>query len=312
MIFVPQFPTSMRYQEWWLTEFTKAFDKYFDEVVVLGWDRTETGMTTRKHLDMFAPVDASIQYELNQMKEYSEMKIYNDDIMFISDLSFPGMFPAILYHKMPHRVFMFCHATSMNTLDYFELFQGSKYLVERGYGAMCDMVFVGSKYHAKKISNIGNTCVTYLPYPPFKSTVKPFEEREHTIVSVSRPTPQKVNLEKERMIEQCFDTTIVRQEFKDWQSYYDFLGNSKCLLLTSCEETFGYQVVDAVISGCIPVAPHAFSYPELLPAHYLYLNDSTMISLVSKAITDQAEVPSLICHREMSKFFETIIHMMKG
>ena len=36
LILALQYPTKMRYSEWWFTEFPKQFRKYFDEVIVLG------------------------------------------------------------------------------------------------------------------------------------------------------------------------------------------------------------------------------------------------------------------------------------
>ena len=36
LIFVPQYPAKMRYQEWWLSEFSKNFWNHYDNVIVLG------------------------------------------------------------------------------------------------------------------------------------------------------------------------------------------------------------------------------------------------------------------------------------
>jgi len=36
IIFVPQYPTPMRYQEWWISEFPKKFREAGFEVKVLG------------------------------------------------------------------------------------------------------------------------------------------------------------------------------------------------------------------------------------------------------------------------------------
>jgi len=45
---------------------------------------------------------------------------------------------------------------------------------------------------------------------------------------------------------------------------------SKILLITAHEDTFGYQIVDAIINGCVPLARNDLAYPELLPKEYLY------------------------------------------
>jgi hypothetical protein len=36
LIFVPQYPTKLRYQEFFISEFPKELSKYYDEVLVLG------------------------------------------------------------------------------------------------------------------------------------------------------------------------------------------------------------------------------------------------------------------------------------
>jgi hypothetical protein len=87
---------------------------------------------------------------------------------------------------------------------------------------------------------------------------------------------------------------------------------SKILLITAKEETFGYQIVDAVLNNCVPLAPRRCSYPELLPDEYLYssLNElKTKIDMVEKG---KLEVPELLCDTEMKMFYKNIIQNMGG
>lgn len=316
LIFVPQFPVQLRYQEWWLREFEREFSAEFDEVITLGVSKncgTSGASFDTKLRPMFAPVEASIRWELSQIEDYLSIKIYNDDIMFISDLSFPGLFMNVLAHKRPGKIFSFAHATSLNYLDYFARVRTPKSLIEKGHAAFCDAVFVGSEYHKKKLEKNGilNAVVTYLPYPPFTPTKG--LHKSFNIVSASRPTPQKVDLELERMVERETKQTIHRMEHSTWEQYFTFLGMSHALFISAQEETFGYQVVDAVLSGCIPIAPNRYSYPELLPREYLYENEEEAIDKVKDVLYKiDMRVPELLCDMDMKRFYRNIIETMKG
>jgi hypothetical protein len=302
----------LRYQEWWFTELPErlAQEGKFEEVIVLGSSYKFNQIEKEKY--MFSPIDDAIQFELVQMIEYQHMKIYTDDILFYCDISFPGLFGNVLFHKKPRKIFSFCHATSLNTLDYFEHVRYSKIHSEKAYASLSDVVFVGSDYHRKKLQDAGiiNTVITYLPYPPFSPQINP--NRTIKIASASRPTPQKVDLDIERAVEKRFNLNVVRNDPKDWLHYFWFLGNSKVLLITAKEETFGYQVVDAVMNGCIPVAPNKFSYPELLPQAYLYDSEADLFDILDRAINNRLEVPQLQCRLGMEKFYSVIASYMKG
>ena len=237
------------------------------------------------------------------------MKLYHDDIMFIADLSFPGLFPNILHHKRPSKVFMFCHGTSLNRFDYFKKTESTKMMIEKSHANLSDSVFVGSQYHVDKL-NWKNTIVTRLPYPPFERYTL---SKDKKIISVSRPTRQKVSLYAEKKVMEYFDLDIHRpQNLQTWKEYYKFVASSEVMLITSSEETFGYQVVDAVLNGCIPVAPNCFSYRELLSHKYLYDDETDMMCLIEQALNGILDVPELKCDREMKNFYENLAYYMRG
>ena len=104
IIYVPQYPAPMRYQEWFITKFEKEFKKYFDEVIVLGKNFIE--VRNVKYGKIFSPIDVSINYELQQIEEYLKLDIYNDDVLFLADLSFPGFFANVLHHRKPEKCFV--------------------------------------------------------------------------------------------------------------------------------------------------------------------------------------------------------------
>lgn len=321
IIFVPQFPSNMRYQEWWYSEFPKQFRKRGFEVLVLGKDCIDAELGAPYDPANFSPINQAIYIESVQINEYMDLEIRDDDILFLTDLSFPGLFANVLYHKECPKMYAFCHATSINKLDYFQGVVYSKFPVESSHSFLFDAVFVGSKYHQRKLQAVDerywrNTVVTYLPYQPYEGTLESFVPKEHLFMSASRPTPQKVDMELEEKIEDLFQTKIWRPTSNSWSEYFRNLRSSKFLLITAQEDTFGYQIVDAVTNDCIPLARNSLAYPELLPREYLYNDFDDFVlrydCLVAGQPDIKPEIPRLLCDRQMKDFYNRICDEMLG
>lgn len=321
IIFVPQYPTSLRYSDWWISEFPKEFRRRGFDVITLG-NNIIIENTIREAINLnmheydaknFSPVDISIKFELEQVKEYMELNITESDILFHADLSFPGLFHHVLFHKRPSRCFCFCHATSRNNFDYFSKDVHIKFPIERKVAELYDTVFVGSDYHASKLL-FDNMEVTYLPLCPYPSASDIFKniKKKNNIISVARQTPQKVNKKLERVIENKF-SEIKRFNPKTWEEYYKNIAESKIMLISSSEETFGYQVVDAITNSCIPLAPRNYSYPELLHDKYLYSDEKELIDKIKYFLKEyKKETPVLLCQEQMKGFYNKIIKVMKN
>jgi hypothetical protein len=307
LIFVPQYPTPNRYQEWWWWKFPEEFRKAGYEVIVVGgYYPDEKGMK-RGVPSMFSPIHDAITFETEQIRHYMSLDIKQDDVLFLSDISFPGIFCNVLYHKRPSKMYAFCHATSLNTYDYFEDVRYSKYPTEKAHALLFDKIFVGSQYHADKLK-WSNTSISSLPMPTHIPRFKS-ETKINEIVSASRPGKQKVDSELETAVENKFGK-IIRKETKTAEEYYKFLGQSKVLLITAHEDTFGYQIVDAINNNCIPLARNKFSYPELISTEYLYSNQAELFGLLDRALHGLLPLPRLRCKEKMDNFFRTIIKEM--
>ncbi len=312
VIFVPQYPAPMRYQEWWIWKFPKEFRKAGYEVIVLGKKYIDSNKPVKQKLAMFSSINNAIDFEAEQIKEYMKLDIRNDDILFVSDLSFPGLFCNVLYHKQCPKMFCFCHATSINYRDYFESKRKSKFMNETSHAILFNKIFIGSNYHKRKLLKAdklklfwNKLIVTYLPYPPLLPTYQ--KPKKYNIISVSRPTPQKVDDTIENRIEETFGP-IYRPQSNTWKDYFNNLNQSKILLITAKEETFGLQIIDAVINGCIPLARCNFSYPELLPPEYLYNSTYDLVNKISYFLYNRnGKVPYILCEKEMHNFYNKII-----
>ena len=308
IIFVPQFPSEMRYQEWWMWKLDQEFRNAGIETIMLGRDAINVLQHRRSGVEMFSPIYQAIELETEQIKEYMLLDLKDDDILFVADLSFPGFFCNVLFHKRPKKIFGYCHATSLNKFDYFEKVRGPKFTTEFAHSKLFDKIFIATQYHQRKIK-LDNSVVISLPFPPFKPSK--IVDKKYDIISVSRPTPQKVDLELESSVVQKFGQ-INRPISNTWDEYFDNLAMSKILLITAREDTFGYQIVDAVINGCIPIARNKLAYPELLPEEYLYNDERELIEKIKYFLKDDnyKKVPKLLCENKMNDFYKNLIKEM--
>lgn len=307
IIFVPQYPTPNRYQEWWMFKFPEEFRKAGFEVKVLGERYAKLMEIDRGNESNFSPIRKAINFELEQIHEYTGMTLRSDDVLFLADLSFPGLFCNVLYHDRPKKMYAFCHATSANKFDYFEQVRSSKFPVETAHASLFNKIFIGSNYHGEKLQ-WSNTVVVSLPGPTHLKCFKN-ETKVNQIVSASRPGQQKVDVVLESAVEDRFGP-ILRKNTETSEEYYKFLGQSQVLLITSFEDTFGYQIVDAINNNCIPIARNDLSYPELLPRKYLYNDKEELIELLNTALWGQLEVPRLKCREKMHNFYRNVIKKM--
>ena len=318
MIYVPQFPAKSRYQEWHYKEHLNAFEKHFDDVIVLGKNYIDHYLNNNVNYDksLFSPANESIFLEQEQIKDFLNLELTLNDYLFMADISFPGFFTNVFFHKRIQRknCFCYCHATALNNLDYFSVVRSSKTSCENIFSQyFFDTVFVATDYHKNKIKDIiPNTKVIGLPNPPSYILGKKQNKKKYDVVSVSRVCEQKVNAE----IEECLKKDgidITRKTFDNWKDYYKFLSESKILLSTAREETYGYQIIDAYLMGCKAIAPKSYSYPELLSNHFLYSTYEELLQKIKKNLVNdkQPELKDKIIDMS-NKYYDVLIENILG
>ena len=268
LIVVPQLPVLMRYQEWW-PRFIKAnMRKHFKEVLFLG----RTVPTKARH-GSFSDHEESVANEAIQTNQILRLGIRQDDVILHCDLSYPGVFHNVLPLLPRCRRAVFCHATSLNRYDHFSSVRAEKWPIEKAHARLYDKVLVATKYHAEKLNLPNVVRMRALPHPPELGIVAGTDLRStREMCRVSRATTQKVTQSVEKKLYKLTRHRVHAGSFTNWKDYFTFLAQSRFMIVTSKEETYGYQVVDAVLAGCIPIAPNAYSYPELLPERFLYSN----------------------------------------
>src|SRR6188508_1070991 len=147
LIIVPQYPAFLRYQSWWLERLAE-YHHYFDEVLLIAPPIEEAVVPK----GFFAPLDAALRYETAQIEYYVKKVILRpDDALLLCDISYPGLFANVLFHKRPKRCFAICHGSALNRFDIFAGDRWAKRPVENGVSRLFDTVFVASEYHKRKL-----------------------------------------------------------------------------------------------------------------------------------------------------------------
>jgi len=311
MIYVPMLPVFGRYTEWWASEFEKEFKRVYGEVIVLGKDYLLNLNMNRENDETFSNINDSISLEAFQINEYLNLELRDDDVLFLSDLSFPGLFANALFHKpFPGRAFAYCHATSKNAYDYFQKSRKIKFKIETTISKLFTKIFVGSYYHARKLS-WDNIEIVRLPHPP-EDVIKKFPNkyRQNKVVCVGRPGIQKNNMKLEKWLEKQLGFKFKRGLFAESNAYSAFLSNSKVLFISSKADTFNYTIMDAIACGVVPISPDKLCFPEILPPAYLYKNEEEALSIITKCLSGELPVPHMLCGNEINNFFKNICSYM--
>ena len=310
LILVPQYPVANRYTDWYFWYLPRMYIKHFDFVRVV---LPKNFVRIEHELDetCFSPVRESINFELGQVENY--MSISDDEleqsVLLLCDLSFPGIFPNVLFHRKPKKCFAICHATALNRYDYFAKDRSSKYGCEKSISKLFDRVFVATNYHKKKLG-WKNCEVVGLPFIHFDKYVVQ-QKRTIDIIAPCRILPQKITRKCEERILQDLGIKVLHKVYPNYREYYRVLSKSKILLSTAKEETFGYQILDAIECGCVPLAPNSLSYPELLPKDYLFNDEVELVDKIRLVLSGKLQAPKRALNIDLcNSFFDNTSRIM--
>ena len=68
-----------------------------------------------------------------------------------------------------------------------------------------------------------------------------------------------------RMMERLESKIVHMGHAEDRADYWRVLGAADIVVSTAIQENFGISIVEAILSGCVPVLPNRLSYPEVIP-----------------------------------------------
>ncbi len=101
---------------------------------------------------------------------------------------------------------------------------------------------------------------------------------------------RKQMLEQNKYYKQIEKISNITVKFEqDSSEYKKILSEAKIILSCAKQENFGYSVMKAVISGCIPVLPNKLCYPEFFNDEFLYSDLDQAIKLINKYLEQDSD-----------------------
>lgn len=308
IIIVPQLKIAMRYTEWWPEDFKNGISDKFRyhrsgkafTVTLLNGLNKRASQKPEKFASLFDMQSNMVKHELLLVHELQRFLLQPSDIVICLDACTPGIVAGYLrnLHRSKRPLLLgFCHGSSFNTGD---MYDESRHDFDLTCLSTFDVIFVATEYHKRKLRNAYETTYEHratpqiislgaLPDMPFykdKSVMR--TTVGETLLGTSVEPVRKVAIidrygqkRNDKLIADVIQLGKGKYEFFDiygqsesWAKYFSALACYLFVLVTTQEETYGYQIRDALHAGVIPICPQRFSFPELLRHICLYKDDN--------------------------------------
>jgi len=153
IIFLPLQPLDERYTGMWYDIIPKAFRDRGHEVVVVDGEVLEREIVKGSFLDVYG----ALYWELTQLEKFVKMaqrgEIERDDVVFLSDIEFPGLAIATKFISrlsgIGFKAVGWLHAGSYVKGDFSTLLEDYQKWLEVGWLSGFDKIFVASNYHKR-------------------------------------------------------------------------------------------------------------------------------------------------------------------
>jgi len=310
LVIIPMLPIRMRYSAWWNT----VFPSRLRELLCGTMDVTTPtllGSTYESFDNTPSFCQKQVDWEIDWLCYLHNLHLKPSDVVLVLDCTTPGLIGSYITTHKPCHFMGICHGTSFNRLDIFSVTRNTfDAAILREY----DKVLVASEYHKLKLATslrrqqvfsahrivnmralpgMVNECNIKLPVLPS------FTDRQNICV-VDRPSAQKRNLGlllrvAKKLKPLNISILDIHGGCGAWDEYLAAVANFKFMLVTAQEETYGYQVHDAMSVGTIPIVPSDLAYPEYVPSEYCYLrvtrsiDDDVTAENIVKVITTEME-----------------------
>lgn len=226
---------------------------------------------------------------------YSQGVMRNEDIIFVSDMWFPGI-EAVGYlnHfcKVRPSLRGIMHAGSFTDTDEVRNMERWAVHFETAILDLFDRVFVGSPFMAEELRRkrtVERDKVYVTPFPLDWESFSEFcneEPREDIVIFNGRNHPEK-QPELFRWLEEQVKQSHPSARFVWTQEanlskrdYHKLLSKAKCVVSFALQENFGFGVAEATALGCIPVVPDRLAYRNFYPEHLRYRSLPECVTLV--------------------------------
>lgn len=252
----------------------------------------------------FLDVNRTCEFKTRQLNmianDFAAGNIRDGDVFLVGDIFFPGI-EMIRYmaelQDIRIKIYGFNYAGRADMNDFVQKLGKWADMSEKGYHEVCDMVFVGSDYHARQVKEyfgIDNVKKTGLIWDTeiVANYVKPGQPKGKYMIWPHRLCSEKgIDDFLQYARSTAYDIIVTSSgNQKAWpgqlygalpknvtyisglskNNYYRIMAGAERYLSTARQETFGYTLHEAMFFGCQIVAPYRACYPEMLPIYNLY------------------------------------------
>ena len=287
-------PLEMRYTKMQDRVTQEAFKRANYKLEAIGGDTLSDSIKTGAFLDSNSTNYFKFSQLRNIAKMFSDGKIKDGSIFYVSDLWFPGL-EAIKYmaffQKIDIKIYGIFHAGSFTPTDFVNGMKNWAAFFERGWLRMVDGVFVGTEQVRQDLlrtftlgfEELEKIHVTGLAYDS-KEVEKYLSEKENIIVF-----PHRLHKEKQPelfdKLAQYVNAECIKTHEHNFskKEYYELLGRSKVLYSASLQENFGYSVLEGCSLKVTPVLPfNNTDYKYIYPPAVLYKSFEESVDMVKR------------------------------
>jgi len=265
------------------------------DLVLWGENQKESVIKTGEFLDTYGTID----YKSTQMalvaRAFQRNMVKNGDIFYVPDIFYPSL-EAIRYMAelsgIGVRIAAFNHAGRADENDFVQHLDSWSDMQEQVWHSICDLVFVGSDYHRKRVEEKFhplriNVCGAVWSKKWMDDFCKGIErKKQHYIIWPHRPCREKqfdmflriakANPRLHFVITSSGSNRLqnielpVNVEYRyglTKREYYEVFAHAEGYLSTALQETFGYTLQEAIYFGCKVVVPDYACYREYADRH---------------------------------------------
>ena len=274
----------------------------------------DCGLPTGAFLNAGQTINFKAKQLLRLAEMYASDEIDSGDVIFVSDLWFPGI-EAVAYlnhfYKKSVKLKGIVHAGSWTDTDEVRQMERWASHMETAIFDIADEIFVGSYFSAEELLKkrmVDPSKVTTTPFPLDYKRLNKWAERtevknefkvakQNIVVFNGRHHPEKQPWkfdEIKRFFKDKADWEFIDTHSMDLNKddYYRLLAKSKIVISFALQENFGFGIQEAVYLGCIPVLPNRLVYKEHYDTAYLYDNDLDMYRILNEAMEGYLGIPN--------------------
>jgi len=269
-----------QWRDWWVNDLIECGL----DVTVIDGENLTGSIEVGEFLDVFG----THFYKATQIQKTAallmEGAVKDDDVFLLLDAWSP-IVTSLGYIRdaigARWRIAGYLHAGTWDPWDYLALKGMGRWAanVERGWIEALDLIFVGSMYHRDLLrARRGGGDKTYVVGCPIHADGwrrvyrAPWRDRARRVVFPHRlaveKSPQEFDVVRDIYEQKYGQDGVTWFRTKDRQlpkdDYLRLLGESRAVVSTAQQETFGIAMVEGAIMGCYPIAPNRLAYPETL------------------------------------------------